>query len=168
MAQVHGPGDGLFVALGGLGVRFLADAARTGGGFALLEHPIAPRTLANPMHTHTREDEYAYVLHGRVGFKIDGEVIEAGPGDLVFKPRGVPHAFWNATDEPARVLLIISPAGFEAYFEEADGLWGPEGPDLRANGELAARYGVEIDFASGLVLAEQHRLALGPQGDRPD
>ena len=68
------------------------------------------------MHTHRNEDEYSYVLEGRLGVQLGDEVLEAGPGELVFKPRGVPHAFWNAGDEPLRLLELISPAGFENYF----------------------------------------------------
>jgi hypothetical protein len=55
------------------------------------------------------------VLEGRFGVQLGDEVLEAGPGDLLFKPRGVAHAFWNAGDEPARLLELISPAGFERW-----------------------------------------------------
>ncbi|CAA9425840.1 MAG: hypothetical protein AVDCRST_MAG78-1361 [uncultured Rubrobacteraceae bacterium] len=86
--------------------------------FALVEHPIEPRVLAAPMHTHQHEDEYTYVLEGEVGVQVGDEVRVAQPGDLVFKPRHVPHAFWNAGNAPARALEITSPAGFERYFAE--------------------------------------------------
>ncbi|MGH8974588.1 MAG: cupin domain-containing protein [Acidimicrobiia bacterium] len=76
-------GAGASVSLGGLGVRFMLDGARTGGGFSLVEHPIAPRALAAPTHTHTREDEYSYVLAGRVGVLLGDDELVAGPGDLV-------------------------------------------------------------------------------------
>ena len=88
----------------------MIDGAQTGETFALVEHPIEPRILAAPMHTHQHEDEYTYVL--------ESEVRVAYPGDFVFKPRRVPHAFWNVGDVPARALEIISPAGFERYFED--------------------------------------------------
>src|SRR4051812_26236808 len=93
MASALGPGDGNSVDLGGLGVRFMVGEAESGGGFALVEHPIAPRALAAPMHTHTREDEYSYVLEGEVGIQVGDEVLVGRPGDLVTKPRGIPHAF---------------------------------------------------------------------------
>src|SRR4051812_12951655 len=88
------PGEGAAVDLGGFGARYLVRQA----GFALLEHPIAPRSLAAPLHTHAREDEYSFVLEGEVGFQLGDEVLYAAAGDLVLKPRGVPHAFWNRTD----------------------------------------------------------------------
>src|SRR5204862_176929 len=83
------------------------------------------RALAAPLHRHRNEDEYSYVLEGRVGVQLGEETLEAGPGELVFKPRGQWHAFWNAGDEPARLLEVISPAGFEHYFEEIAALLPP-------------------------------------------
>jgi hypothetical protein len=66
----------------------------------------------------------------------------------VLKPRGVAHAFWNATDEPARLLEVITPGGFETYFEGLGGiLAGPE-PDFAALGELAARHAIAMDPSS--------------------
>ena len=90
----------------------------TGGGFALVEHPIPPRALAAPLHRHTNEDEYSFVLEGRMGALLGDDVVYAEPGDLVFKPRYQWHTFWNAGDATCRILEIISPAGFEHYFDE--------------------------------------------------
>ena len=61
----------------GLGNRFLLRSAQTGGRFALIEHTIAPRALAAPLHTHRHEDEYSYVLSGRMGAMVADDVIEA-------------------------------------------------------------------------------------------
>lgn len=158
--SVLGPTDGESVDLGGLGVRFMIDSARAGGGFSLVEHPIAPRTLAAPMHRHENEDEYSYVLKGRVGVQLGDEVLEAGPGDLVFKPRHQWHAFWNPGDEPALLLEIISPGGFEQYFAEIAPLLPPnrEEPDFEALGAVMARYGLEMDFDSIERLSQEHEL----------
>ena len=125
---VLSPDEGKRVWFGGLGVRFMIEGAQSGGTFALVEHPIEPRALAAPMLTHEREDEYTHVLEGEVGVQVGDEVCVARPGDLVFKPRGAPHAFWNASDEPARALEIISPAGFEQYFAEIAPLLPPLTP----------------------------------------
>ncbi|MEA2397287.1 MAG: hypothetical protein QOK25_843 [Thermoleophilaceae bacterium] len=158
--SVLGPTGGESVDLGGLGVRFMIDSARAGGGFSLVEHPIAPRTLAAPMHRHENEDEYSYVLRGRVGVQLGDEVLEAGPGDLVFKPRHQWHAFWNPGDEPALLLEIISPGGFERYFAEIAPLLPPnrEEPDFEALGAVMARYGLEMDFDSTERLSQEHGL----------
>jgi mannose-6-phosphate isomerase-like protein (cupin superfamily) len=155
---VVGPRDGESVRLRGLGVRFMLDGERTGGGFSLVEHPIEPRALAAPTHTHSNEDEYSYVLEGRMGAEIGDEVVIAEPGDLVVKPRGIPHAFWNAGDEPCRVLEFISPGGFERYFAEIAPLLEGEEPDMEAAGAVMQRYGLEMDFDSVPRLMEQHGL----------
>jgi quercetin dioxygenase-like cupin family protein len=133
----------------------------TGGAFSLVEHPLPPRALGAPLHTHRREDEYSYVLEGRVGLQLGAEELEAGPGDLVFKPRDVPHTFWNAGDEPARLLELISPAGFEHYFRELAPLLAAPERDQAAIGEVVARYQLDIDFATIPTLAARHDLRLG-------
>jgi quercetin dioxygenase-like cupin family protein len=156
-----GPGDGEVVNLLALGVRFMIDGETTGGAFSLVEHPLPPRALGAPLHTHRHEDEYSYVLEGRVGIQLGPDVLEAGPGDLVLKPRGVPHTFWNAGDESVRLLELISPAGFENYFRELAPLLAATPRDEAAIGEVVARYGLDIDFATIPVLAERHSLRLG-------
>src|SRR3954453_16869821 len=115
-ARVVGPTDGKAGFLGSIGVRFMIDGAESGGGFSLVEHPMSPRALAAPLHRHLREDEYSYVVEGRVGALLGDDVVIAGPGDLVFKPRNQGHPFGTAGAEPARLLEIISPAGFERFF----------------------------------------------------
>jgi mannose-6-phosphate isomerase-like protein (cupin superfamily) len=155
-AKIVGPQAGKAGHLGGIGVRFMAWAAETGGGFSLVEHPMAPRALAAPLHRHTHEDEYSYVLEGRMGADLGGEVVYGDPGDLVFKPRGQWHTFWNAGDEPCRILEIISPGGFERYFDELVDLRARPTPEAVA--EIAARYGLEFDMASVPVLCERHGL----------
>jgi mannose-6-phosphate isomerase-like protein (cupin superfamily) len=146
--RIIGPRDGKFVDLGSVGVRFMVWGAETGGSFSLVEHPIPPRTLAAPLHRHDREDEYSYVLEGRMGALLGGEVVYAGPGDLVFKPRQQWHTFWNAGDEPCRILEIISPSGFEHFFNElgetiaATDAAGPG--DVLPNSDLPERYAIEF------------------------
>jgi mannose-6-phosphate isomerase-like protein (cupin superfamily) len=159
---VVGPGDGRSVEFGGLGARFLIDAATTGGGFSLVEHPLAPRTLGAPLHVHENEDEYSFVLEGEVGVQVGDEVVYARPGDLVIKPRGVWHAFWNRTDEPARLLEIISPAGFERYFEEIAPLLPPARPEPDFSGLAAVmeRYRMRMDFESIATISAREGLPL--------
>jgi quercetin dioxygenase-like cupin family protein len=159
--NVLGPDEGEVVHLFALGVRFMIDGEATGGAFSLVEHPLPPRALGAPVHTHRNEDEYSYVLEGRIGVQLGDEVLEAGPGELVFKPRGVAHAFWNAGAEPARLLELISPAGFENYFRELAPLLAAADRDESAIGEVVARHELEIDFDTIPVLAERHGLRLG-------
>jgi quercetin dioxygenase-like cupin family protein len=161
VGHLLGPDDGEVVHLLALGVRFMIAGETTGGAFSLVEHPLPPRARGAPLHTHRREDEYSYVLEGRVGLQLGAEELEAGPGDLVFKPRHVPHTFWNAGDEPARLLELISPAGFEHYFRELAPLLAAPERDQAAIGEVVARHQLDIDFATIPTLAERHNLRLG-------
>src|SRR5262245_39318977 len=85
--KLVGPQDGKLGFLGSIGVRFMIDGDETDQGFSLVEHPMSPRALAAPLHRHNREDEYSYVLEGKVGALLGDEVLVAEPGDLVFKPR---------------------------------------------------------------------------------
>jgi mannose-6-phosphate isomerase-like protein (cupin superfamily) len=148
-----------------LGARFIMDGAPAEGRFSLVEHPIVPRGLAAPLHLHTREDEYSFILAGRWGFQLGDTVVYGEPGDLVYKPRNVWHSFWNATDEPARLLEIISPAGFEQFFAEiaelssSSAATGPGdaagGPDYPA---LFDKYGLQMDLDSVPRLRDTHGL----------
>ncbi|CAN5505616.1 cupin domain-containing protein [soil metagenome] len=160
--KIVGPEDGESIELGGMGVRFMVDGGESGGGFSLVEHPLAPRALAAPMHRHANEDEYSYVLEGRMGAKLGDDVVYGGPGDLIFKPRNQWHTFWNPDDEPARLLEIISPAGFENYFRELAQMLAADAPaDLGAMGEFMAGYGFEVDVESVPGLCEEHGLKFG-------
>jgi mannose-6-phosphate isomerase-like protein (cupin superfamily) len=151
--KIVGPKDGKAGFLGSIGVRFMIDGGETEGGLSLVEHPMGPRALAAPLHRHTREDEYSYVLEGRMGALLGEDVVEAGPGDLVHKPRGEWHTFWNAGDEPCRILEIVAPAGFERFFEELVNMGGVANATPEQLGELNERYGLEMDPESipGLV-----------------
>jgi mannose-6-phosphate isomerase-like protein (cupin superfamily) len=145
---IIGPTDGESVTLQTIGVRLMIPAADSDGRLSLVEHPIPPRALAAPLHRHNREDEYSFIVAGRMGALLGDEVVEAGPGDLVYKPRGQWHTFWNAGDEPARILEIISPAGFEQFFAELAPLASGGAPDPEAFGELCARYSLDMQLDS--------------------
>jgi quercetin dioxygenase-like cupin family protein len=160
--RIIGSSDGKFVDLQSVGVRFMVWGAETGGTFSLVEHPIPPRTLVAPLHLHTREDEYSYVLEGRMGAQLGDDVAYAEPGDLVFKPRNQWHTFWNAGDTTCRLLEIISPAGFEHFFNElgeqmasAHAVSVAELPDLP---ELGARYGHYFQPETIPQLCQKHGL----------
>jgi quercetin dioxygenase-like cupin family protein len=152
-AKVVGPRDGRAGFLGSIGVRFMIDGEEAGDRFSLVEHPLSARALAAPLHRHAREDEYSYVVEGQVGVLLGEEVVIGGPGDLIFKPRNQWHTFWNAGDQPARLLEIISPAGFERFFAELVELGGVAQAELQTLADLCARYGLEMnpDSVPGLI-----------------
>ena len=160
-ARVIGPKDGKAGFLGSIGVRFMIDGVDAAERFSLVEHPMSPRALAAPLHRHTREDEYSYVLEGRMGALLGDEVLVASPGDLVFKPRNQWHTFWNAGDEPTRILEIISPAGFERFFEELVDMGGVLKAQPEQLAELCARYGLEMQPDSVPGLLERFDLRMG-------
>ena len=157
MARVLGPKDGEFTPpLGGVTDRFMIDGKETGGRFALVQHLFEAKALAAPMHRHRDEDEYTYVLSGRIGAVLGDEEVFGAPGDLIFKPRNQWHTFWNAGDEPAAVLEIISPAGLEELFRSFAAFAGPPPPETLA--EMAARYGCDLDFAATEPVIRRHGL----------
>ncbi len=147
--------------LGGFGIRFVIPGSDSANGFSLVEHPLKPRALAAPMHRHSREDEFSYVLRGRIGALLGEEVVFGNPGDLIHKPRGQWHTFWNAGDEDASLLEIISPAGFEKYFEELVELFPDGKPQPDKIGAIAQRYGLELDPSTIPSLCAEHRLNFG-------
>ncbi len=165
MATVIGPGDGKLGFLGSIGARFMIDGEEAGGDFSLVEHPMPPMALAAPLHRHNREDEYSYVLEGRMGALLGEEVLEAGPGDLVFKPREQWHTFWNAGEEPCRILEIIAPAGFEHFFRELDALGGALEAAPEDLGALSERYALEMQPDSVPGLLQRFGLRMGERSE---
>lgn len=161
VATVIGPADGRQGWLGGLGVRFMVPGADTGGHFAMVEHPLKPRALAAPLHRHTHEDEFSYIVRGRVGANLGGQILLGKPGDLIYKPRGQWHTFWNAGDDEASLLEIITPAGFENYFRElldvsGDGRLSPE-----QVAPIARRHALEVDPSTIADICAEHGLTFG-------
>ena len=106
------PGGGRSVTLYGVRFTYKVERDDSGGALSVLETVIPPRTLVKP-HRHTREDEFSLIAAGRVGVRLGDEEFEAETGSFLVKPRGVPHAIWNASAEPATVVEILSHAGFE-------------------------------------------------------
>ena len=159
--RIISPSDGVEGFLGSIGVRFMIDGPETAQRFSLVEHPMSPRALAAPLHLHTREDEYSFVLEGRMGALLGDDVVEAGPGDLVFKPRDQWHTFWNAGDEPCRILEIIAPAGFESFFRELSDMGGAVNADPDELTALGERYGHYFKLDSIPELAERFGLQIG-------
>lgn len=137
-----------------LGTRYLVETEH----FALVEHTLPPHALGSPLHRHANEDEYSFVLEGRLGAQLGDKIVEAGPGELVRKPREQEHAFWNAGDEPLRFLEMISPGRFAHYFRElAPALAAGDHAEVQ---EIAARYELDIDFATIPALAERYGLKV--------
>jgi quercetin dioxygenase-like cupin family protein len=97
-------------------MRIKARAEDTGGALGLIDGSFYAG-FGPPLHVHSREDEGLYVLEGRIRVRQGQDEFVAGPGTWVWGPRGVPHAF-KVESEGARVLVIVTPGGFERMFEE--------------------------------------------------
>jgi mannose-6-phosphate isomerase-like protein (cupin superfamily) len=138
--------------------RFVLAAAETDGRLSLVEHHAPAGVLIAPLHRHRREDEFSLVLEGRMGAASDGEEVFAEVGDLVWKPRGAWHTFWNAGDGPVRILEMISPGGLEELFVALDRF--DVTPDPEEMARMAAPYGVDLDIGGTMKILERHGLSF--------
>ena len=143
--KIVGPKDGKAGFLGSIGVRFMTFGDETGERFSLVEHPMGPRALAAPLHLHTREDEYSIVTEGEIGFRSGDREVVLGAGGYITKPRGELHAMWNAGDTPARMIEIISPAGFERFFADVVDLMEADDVSDDAGARLLEAYGLRFE-----------------------
>jgi mannose-6-phosphate isomerase-like protein (cupin superfamily) len=116
-ARVLAPGEGQAYWVLGDRLTFKLGAKDTGGALSMAEAWIVPGG-GPPPHVHHREDEMFYLLDGRLQFVLGEELIDAGPGDALFLPRGVPHTFKNASSVPARAVVFAMPCGFENFIPE--------------------------------------------------
>ena len=150
------PTDGDSFDFGGLGVQWKIDGAHPQGRFSVVHHPIAPHALAAPLHYHHNEDEYSFVLRGRLGALLGEEVVTADAGAWVFKPRHQWHTFWNPGNEPCEIIEVISPSGFEQCFREVAEHWG----DVARFVEINGQYRLDMDFDGVPGLCERFGLTF--------
>lgn len=125
----------------GGGVRIVLDGAGGGGRLSVVECVLA-EGYALPFHVHDREDEAVHVLGGRLLVYLGGEERALSSGDAMFLPRGVEHSF-AALRGGARVSCIFTPAGFEEFLAEMDGIMASSSGVERLIA-AAARYGCDI------------------------
>ena len=164
---VVGPGEGLNAPLGQLATVHKVPAYVTEGRVAVVEHTLPPRQLAAPLHRHSREDELSVVLSGRLMVKLGDQIVSAGPGSYVLKPRGQWHTYWNGGDDDLRLMEMFIPGGFDAYFQWLSTmLTSGDKPGRSAVRALAAEYGVDVDFDSLQALCGQFALVYGATGAR--
>lgn len=159
--KVVPPGEGDVGVLGpGVGVQFKIDGAATGGLVSIVEHPFAVGAMVPP-HVHHLEDEISYVLEGEIGFRSEDDEVVLPAGGYIVKPRGQVHAMWNAGSTPARMIEVITTAGFENFFRELTVLTAQGALDPEAVGELAERY--QLPFARPEWMADViQRYGLTP------
>src|SRR5215218_1550293 len=154
------PDDGVHLSI--LDITHKVTAEDFGGAFTITEAGLPPGAMIPP-HTHTREDECAFVLEGELTFDVGGEIVVASAGSFVLKPRGVYHAFCNTGTEVARVLEFHTPGEFENYYDEYEQIVESEMDDderLRARTELGERYGVS--WHDERIPEAMTRFGIGP------
>jgi quercetin dioxygenase-like cupin family protein len=140
-ATYWGPGDEL---------RFLITGEETNGAFCIMEASVAPGG-GPPPHIHHREDESFFLLQGALTVNVGDKTLHASPGDFVHLPRGIAHSFKNTSNVDAKMLVTITPAGLEKFFEAVFDLAVPGGvppqmgPEMKARAMAAApKVGLEL------------------------
>jgi quercetin dioxygenase-like cupin family protein len=138
------PGSGRVLRAFGEEVTLLLGPEHTGGTFtAFLE--VTPPGGGPPPHFHEREDEWFYVLEGRVSFLTDGKWTETLPGTTVFAPRRSVHTFKNTGSTASKMLIHTTPSGFEKFFAAAaEEFAKPGGPDMKRAVQIAAEHGIHF------------------------
>lgn len=132
------PNAGELITILGVRHRVLATAEQTGGAYTLLKLSV-PSGAGIPAHVHTREDEVFHVLEGSAEFLVGKETVDARAGATVVGPRGNPHAYKATSKEPCRMIVVVTPGGFERFLGQLRGLTDPA-----AIAEIAGRYGISF------------------------
>jgi mannose-6-phosphate isomerase-like protein (cupin superfamily) len=142
-------GEGERIWIVGDAMTLKATGESTGGGLVLLENLTAPGG-GPPLHIHTREDEFWYVLDGTFEIRIGDELHAVGPGGFAYAPRGTVHNFRNTAETPSRILVGFSPGGMEGFFRESGRPATDNGPappvdenEVARTMAAAPKYGVE-------------------------
>jgi len=162
-ATVLAPGAGRsFSVRPGDRMTLKVAAAETGGAFALAEFTAPPGYAGPPPHRHRGTDEAFYVLEGEFALTVEGQTAPAGPGAFVYVPRGVLHTYANPGSVPARLLLVMSPAGFERYFDDLAAAYASGDPEPGRLAAVFARHGVEVP--AGEVPAGEAPAGEAPAG----
>jgi quercetin dioxygenase-like cupin family protein len=95
--------------------QILLRSEQSAGHVSVIENVVAPRAKGPYLHKHDF-DEAFYMIEGELLFQVEGKLVTKRKGELAFAPRNVPHALTNRTDEPARYVLVCTPAGLERSF----------------------------------------------------
>ena len=145
------PGEGPALSAVGDVYRILATGEQTGGVYVLSEARVLPGG-GPPPHIHHREDEAFYILEGEITFLLGDQKVVASAGSFIQGPRGIPHAFKNESNAPARMLIQVTPPGFDRFLTEiaqpVASIDSPPVPvtpaDIQKLLAVAPKYGIEI------------------------
>ena len=145
------PGTARTIDFPGSLTTVLLEGHATQGDVAVVEFLVAPRSFGAPPHVHHDEDEYFYVLEGEIRFLDEGKTVVAPAGTFAAMTRGHLHAFWNASDRPARLLMAVAPGEFATFFDEVVAeLRASKSLNSAAIGQTMARF------------AQKHNIVMYP------
>ena len=133
------------IRIGELEIRYLQDGVKTGGASGMFELTVPPGARVPPAHSHSENEEIAFVLEGVFRYTVDGETRDLGPGEHMRTPRGAVHCFSNPHEQTARALVVLTPdIGAQYFLDIAEVAQAPGGPDPARIVEVMARYGLVV------------------------
>jgi quercetin dioxygenase-like cupin family protein len=153
------PGAGTPNSFGGFKTLVKIRGGQTAGAFSIVEFAFQPGAFAPP-HLHERTDEVSYILEGELGAMVAKQEFRAAAGSFVVRPKGVPHALWNATDRPVKFLDMYTPAGFEAFGEELARRFSSTPPTFDQLAELGRRHDVIFLPEQAPALLQKYNLRM--------
>ena len=141
-------GDGKTYQLGRLTLTVKTTAADNGAAYTLCE-AFEPPGWSAALHRHPTYDEAHIICEGHYQCQLADQLLELGPGDMMFVPRGIPHSVKNVGSEPGRELIISSPGGiFDAFVDEATASLSHQETSKLGPGtgfrSIASKYGIEF------------------------
>jgi quercetin dioxygenase-like cupin family protein len=144
MNPIHVPQNGgKHVNVLGIPITIRISGRDTGGTLAVVESHDGANG-GPPPHIHHREDETFQVLAGEYEFMVGGKTIVAGPGTTLFAPRGIAHTYRCLGHTPSRLMVMLTPGGFEEFFEQVGALSPQEQADIPRVIEIAKKFGLEF------------------------
>ena len=144
MTPIHIPSDGgKKVNILGIPMVIRIHGRDTGGVVSAVESHDVPGG-GPPPHIHSREDETFQIIEGEYEFAVDGKKFVARKGTTVFAPRGLPHTYRYLGEAPGRLMCVITPAGFEGFFEEIGALTPEQQQDIPRVITIGKDFGLEF------------------------
>jgi len=158
------------VRLGGIEATVRIEGAPSAEAFALLELRLAIGAFAGAPHIHTREHGFSYVVSGELAAMVGERTVRLGPGEVLFKPRGIAHTFWNPGPSRALLLELIAPAWLASWFFDVAAAFPAEGRGARDPRDVFALgrpYGL-VYPGTQEYFAELLPLLTAPAADRAE
>jgi quercetin dioxygenase-like cupin family protein len=144
MQPIQVPDDGgQRVNILGIPMRIRLHGRDTGGIVSAVESHDVPGG-GPPPHIHHREDETFQILEGEYEWTVGGKTFISKKGETIFAPRGVPHTYRHLGQTPGRLMCVITPAGFEGFFEDIGALTQQQQQDIPRVMDIAKKYALEI------------------------